>query len=168
MKFNELQSANRTYVLRYHLIYMTEIPRYLFYLRQSHATRLSGISREKLGKSLLHPQAPSVSYTYAWLGQFLCGSSNVRYCLKIVVISENSFGGSNCPECRLARTLQKVQVQAATARSVGQAGHCPIILWHVILISYIGVGDARRLGVQETFAQLFPRNARKPCHMRLT
>ena len=65
MKFNELQSANRTYVLRYHLIYMTEIPRYLFYLRQSHATRFSGISREKLGKSLLHPQAPSVSYTYA-------------------------------------------------------------------------------------------------------
>ena len=65
MKFNELQSANRTYVLRYHLICMTEIPRYLFYLRQSHATRFSGISQEKLGKSLLHPQAPSVSYTYA-------------------------------------------------------------------------------------------------------
>ena len=34
-------------------------------------------------------------------------------------------------------------------------------------IDLIGVGDARRLGVQETFAQLFPRNARKPCRMRL-
>ena len=87
MKFNELQSANRTYVLRYHLIYMTEIPRYLFYLRQSHATRFSGISREKLGKSLLHPQAPSVSYTDGRHGEiFLAGESGFAKIYFILII----------------------------------------------------------------------------------